>query len=252
MREYENTNLKIYDYMKKDNELFKNGKALTYYGRQIVYNEFLDAIEKVAVSFKMLGVEKGDYVPICLPNIPQGVISFYALNKIGAIPNMIPVLASEEEFKHYLSEVPAKNFIMFRDFYSKVKDVIPKTSIQRTIIASPTTYIPTEAIKQMASMKAIASSCYFDAQTKFSFRNKLMSWDKFMKLSNGEMYIPTESFNFNDTALLSHTGGTTGVPKSAEFTNENFNAMVEQYRTLTNLFERGDKILTVLPMFINY
>lgn len=252
MREYENTNLKIYDYMKKDNELFKNGKALTYYGRQIVYNEFLDAIEKVAVSFKMLGVEKGDYVPICLPNIPQGVISFYALNKIGAIPNMIPVLASEEEFKHYLSEVPAKNFIMFRDFYSKVKDVIPKTSIQRTIITSPTTYIPTEAIKQMASMKAIASSCYFDAQTKFSFRNKLMSWDKFMKLSNSEMYIPTESFNFNDTALLSHTGGTTGVPKSAEFTNENFNAMVEQYRTLTNLFERGDKILTVLPMFINY
>ena len=73
-----------------------------------------------------------------------------------------------------------------------------------------------------------------------------------MKLSNSEMYIPTESFNFNDTALLSHTGGTTGVPKSAEFTNENFNAMVEQYRTLTNLFERGDKILTVLPMFINY
>lgn len=120
--------------MKKDNELFKNDKALTYYGRQIVYNEFLDAIEKVAVSFKMLGVEKGDYVPICLPNIPQGVISFYALNKIGAIPNMISVLASEEEFKHYLSEVPAKNFIMFRDFYSKVKDVISKTSIQRTIL----------------------------------------------------------------------------------------------------------------------
>lgn len=252
MENYENTNLKIYDYMKKNNESENDSKALTYFGRQIVYNEFLDAIEKLAVSFKMLGVEKGDYVPICLPNLPQGVISFYALNKIGAIPNMVPVLASEEEFKHYLSEVPAKNFIMFRDFYSKVKDVIPKTSIERTIIASPATYIPTDALKQMASIKNIAQSCYFDAQTKFSFRNKLMSWDKLMNLSNGESFVPTESFNINDTALLSHTGGTTGIPKSAEFTNENFNAMVEQYRVLTNLFERGDKILTVLPMFINY
>lgn len=253
MKEYEKTNLKIYDYMKKDNEK-SNGKdnALTYFGRKIVYNEFLDTIEKLAVSFKMLGVEKGDYVPICLPNVPQGVISFYALNKIGAIPNMIPVLASEEEFKHYLSEVPAKNFIMFRDFYSKVKDVIPKTSIERTIIASPSTYIPTDALKQMASMRKIAQSCYFDAQTKFSFRNKLMSWNKVMNLSNSEQFVPTEGFSLNDTALLSHTGGTTGVPKSAEFTNENFNAMVEQYRVLTDSFERGDKILTVLPMFINY
>ncbi len=252
MNKYKNTNLKIYDYMKKDNEAFRENKALTYFGRQIVYNEFLDAIEKLAVSFKMLGVEKGDYVPICLPNVPQGVISFYALNKIGAIPNMIPVLASKEEFKHYLTEVPARNFIMFRDFYSKVKDIIPKTSIERTIIASPSTYIPIDALKQMASIKTIAQSCYFDAQTKFSFRNKLMSWDKLMQLSNGEKYVPTEKFNFSDTALLSHTGGTTGIPKSAEFTNENFNAMVEQYRVLTELFERGDKILTVLPMFINY
>ena len=248
---YENTNLKIYDYMKKDN-INTNDKALTYFGRQMVYNEFLDAIEKLAISFKMLGIEKGDYVPICLPNIPQGVISFYALNKIGAIPNMVPVLASEEEFKHYLSEVPAKNFIMFRDFYYKVKDILPKTSIDRTIIASPTTYIPTDAIKQMASIKSIAQSCYFDAQTKFSFRNKLMSWDKLMNLSDGENRVVTESFKFNDTALLSHTGGTTGIPKSAEFTNENFNAMVEQYRVLVDSFERGDKILTVLPMFINY
>lgn len=165
---------------------------------------------------------------------------------------MIPVLASKEEFKHYLTEVPARNFIMFRDFYSKVKDIIPKTSIERTIIASPSTYIPVDALKQMASIKTIAQSCYFDAQTKFSFRNKLMSWDKLMQLSNGEKYVQTEKFNFSDTALLSHTGGTTGTPKSAEFTNENFNAMVEQYRVLTELFERGDKILTVLPMFINY
>src|SRR5574344_566127 len=156
MENYERTNMKIYDYMKKENSAHLDDKSLTYFGRQMIYNEFLDAIEKLAISFKMLGVEKGDYVPICLPNIPQGVISFYALNKIGAIPNMIPVLASEEEFKHYLSEVPAKNFVMFRDFYSKVKDVLPKTSIERTIIVSPSTYIPTDALRQMASIRNIA------------------------------------------------------------------------------------------------
>lgn len=248
---YTPTMKSIYEYMSSNNSDYKDGKALTYFGRNFVFNEFLEMIERVAISFRMLGVEKGDYVPICSPNIPQGVISFYALNKIGAIPNMLPVLASEEEFSHYLKEVPAKKFVMFRDFYKKVIGVIPKTSIDKTIIISPSTYVP-EDVKRMADMKMIASEIRNEFSTKASFRNRLISWDKFLGLSKGEKYVDTVTTGLNDTALLAHTGGSTGVPKSAIITNENFNSMVEQYRVITDSFERGDRILTVLPIFINY
>lgn len=251
MKEYKNTNLKIYDYMKKDNEQTES-IALNYFGRQISYSELIEVVEKLAVSFKIIGIKKGEYVPICLPNVPQGVMSFYALNKIGAIPDMIPVLASKKEFEHYLSEVHSDNIIIFRDFYSKVKDIIRKSTIKRTIVISALTYIPDDILRKKINFREIIRTCNFNVQAIFSLKTKILSWDKLIRLSKGEQYVLTEKFDFDDTALLMHTGGTTGIPKSAEMTNENFNAMVEQYRFLTGIFDKGDKILAVLPMFINY
>ncbi len=249
---YKVTNLKIYSYMKKSNENNLSNNALTYFQNQITYKELLVYIEKVAISLKKLGIEKGDYVPVCLPNMPQTIIIFYALNKIGAIPNMIPVLASTDEFKHYLTETPAKNFIMFRDYYSKVKNIIPKTSIKRTIIISPTTFIPKDILKKQITIKNILTSGMLDLQTNFSLKNKILTWNDIVKLSENEKNVETEAFSFYDTALLSHTGGTTGTPKSAEFINENFNAMCEEYKEVKAPFKSGEKILTVLPPFINY
>ena len=57
MKEYKNTNLKIYDYMKKDNEQTES-IALNYFGRQISYSELIEVVEKLAVSFKKIGIKK--------------------------------------------------------------------------------------------------------------------------------------------------------------------------------------------------
>ena len=57
---YKVTNLKIYSYMKKSNENNLSNNALTYFQNQITYKELLVYIEKVAISLKKLGIEKGD------------------------------------------------------------------------------------------------------------------------------------------------------------------------------------------------
>ena len=49
-----------------------------------------------------LGIQKGDRVTICMPNCPQAVDSFYALNRIGAVSNMIHPLSAAGEIKFYL------------------------------------------------------------------------------------------------------------------------------------------------------
>ncbi len=248
---YKPTNKRIYDYMKDANMDYLDDKALTYFQSTMVFQELFDVIDKVATSFKVLGVEKGDFVPICSPNFPQGVITFYALNKIGAIPDMLPVMASDEEFKHYLKDVPSKKIVLFRDLYPRLKSILAKTSIDKTLIVSPLTYIDTSKMTKI-SFKTKMENIKKEVQTSDIFNKSVMSWEKFLSISDNEPTVASAILNSNDTALLSHTGGSTGFPKAAEMTNENFNSMVEQFKSLNINIQRNYKILTILPLFINY
>ena len=70
-------------------------------------------IELIAKSLLAIGIKKGDYVSVVAPNTPQAVNMVYAINRIGAIANMIHPLSSEHEIKHYLSTVKTSFFNSF-------------------------------------------------------------------------------------------------------------------------------------------
>ena len=58
--------------------------SYNYYGKKKTYDKFLKQVDDCAKAFKAVGVKVKDRVSICMPNIPEAIISFYALNKIGA------------------------------------------------------------------------------------------------------------------------------------------------------------------------
>ena len=62
--------------------------AIEYMGKNINYKQFLQLIDRCARSFLEIGIKEGDVVTICMPNTPETLISFYAINKIGAIADM--------------------------------------------------------------------------------------------------------------------------------------------------------------------
>ena len=64
---------------------------------QIAKPKFIEKINRTAKAFKALGIKEGETVTICMPNAPQGVDSFYALNRIGAVPAMIHPLSAAGE-----------------------------------------------------------------------------------------------------------------------------------------------------------
>ena len=246
---YKPTNKRIYDYMKESNNNFTNDTALTYFNNRISYGDFFKVIDKAATSFTMVGIRKGDYVTICTPNIPQGVISFYALNKIGAVPDMLPVMASDEEFKEYLKAVPSKAIVLFNELYSRLKSIIADTELKNIIIVSPTSYVGKGFD---VSINKKIELIWKEVKNSGVTNKNVLSWKKFLKLSDGQPNVESSILLNNETALLSHTGGSTGFPKAAEMTNENFNAMVEQFKLLNFDIKRNYKILTILPIFINY
>ena len=247
--------MKIVDYMKENNLSHLDEIAISYFNNEITYKEFFDLIDKAYKTYKVMGIEKGDYVPISSPNFIEGLASFYALNMIGAIPNMISPLASSEEFEHHLKEAPVKNVIIFDQNLKNYTEVLKKAGIKNTVLVSPNTYLPknlkimkkfidgvkgeNKSIKLSKSLAEDSNPIYFDkALLKYA--------DEFLESPK------TASYNFNDTALLLHTGGTTGFPKAVEVTNNNYNSMIHQYETTIDIIERGDTIVTVLPMNIGF
>ncbi|MBQ3903628.1 MAG: acyl--CoA ligase, partial [Eubacterium sp.] len=98
---------------------FKN-TAYVFQGKKTNFREFFNKIDTTAKAFKAIGIGKGDKVTICMPNAPQGVDAFYALNRISAVPAMIHPLSAEGEIKFYVTNSNSKAVLVLDMFYEKV------------------------------------------------------------------------------------------------------------------------------------
>ena len=71
--------------------------AYEFYGHKTSYASFVKRIERAARAFFAMGIKRGDVVTVCMPNLPQTLDCFYALNRIGAVANMIHPLSACSE-----------------------------------------------------------------------------------------------------------------------------------------------------------
>ena len=78
--------------------------ALSFMGKRTSYTELMKQIDICAKALKAIGIQPGDSVTVSLPNCPQAVYLFYAINRIGAIANMIHPMSAEKEIEFYLRD----------------------------------------------------------------------------------------------------------------------------------------------------
>ena len=93
--------------------------AYAFMGRQTTYQKFARDVAACAKSLKKIGINPGDRVTICMPNCPQTVIMFYAVNVVGAVANMVHPLSSENEIAFYLNESKSIAAITLDQFYGQ-------------------------------------------------------------------------------------------------------------------------------------
>ena len=106
----------LYGMVRKAAEKFPKNYAYEFMGKKTTYAEFIRRIDETAKAYLALGIGKGDHVTICMPNCPQAVDSFYALNRIGAISNMIHPLSAAGEIHHYLDFSHSKAILTLDQF----------------------------------------------------------------------------------------------------------------------------------------
>lgn len=235
-------NCSLYEYMMEETKSFRNLDALNYFGRRISYGMLWEYIDKCARAFKKLGIQKGDVITICMPNTPEAAISFFACNKIGAVANMIHPLSAEEEIKHYLNVTKSVLLVAFNQVYPKLRNIIKETSVNKVIIASASESMPLflnglyQVTKGRKEERPIKDNFY-------------IFWKKFLEYGNyynGDIDCKMDSF---DRAVILHSGGTTGTPKSIVLLNKNLMTIVEQAKVCFPNLYPGDTMLTVLPLF---
>lgn len=72
------------------------------------YRAFLADIDACANTLAALGVATGERILISMPTSAQGVIAFYAANKLGTMPALIHPLSTTPEIEHYLNASGAR------------------------------------------------------------------------------------------------------------------------------------------------
>ena len=115
---------------------YPNQVAFDFMGKSTSYREMIAQIETCAKALKTIGIREGDRVTIALPNCPQAIYLFYAVNLVGGIANMIHPLSAEKEIEFYLNESESVTAITLDQFYHKFERVRHNTKVVNLVIAS--------------------------------------------------------------------------------------------------------------------
>ncbi len=223
-------------------EKYPNLTAYVFMGRKTTYRTLVQEIHLCARALKSVGIRAGDRITVAMPNCPQTVIMFYAINLVGAIANMVHPLSSEKEIEFFLKESGSISAITLDQFYHKFEAIRQNVDLDNIIIASikdalsrpiKTGYMLTEGRKQ----KKIPNDA------------PILRWNEFLRRGRTYHWKYRAQVQASDPAVILYSGGTTGTTKGILLSNRNFNALACQIVATNPFFRPGDKMLAVMPMF---
>lgn len=229
-----------------------NSIAFEYYGRKILQCEAMVHIYDYFKTFEKIGIKKGEVVSIISQNTPEAFYSIYALNKIGAVINLIDEDSKPNHISYYLSQAKSKRLIMLDTLYPKLKSIIDEQRIKEVYTIS------------LIDSLTLGSNCIQAAKALIEFKRKSLS-----KAPEDEVYhslkktveasvteysekdiygeLNEQSGRSQELALIVNTTSENGIPERVMFTNENVNYIAYNYKYSGFDYSIDDSFLGVMP-----
>ena len=226
--------------------------ALNYFGSLITYKDLFERIDILSQKLKEMGVNPGEHVLISELATPEGIIAFYACNKIGAVAHLINPLYGKEDLIKIINNNNIKKYIIMDIFYDKsMQEAISHTSIETVIYSSLKTSLPYGI--NMDNFKYELITMLKTVGSKFKNDPKAISWEEIVK--KDESYISKVDKSYyasNADSAVAYTSGTTGTSKGVVATNKAFNSMAILEGITEDSFVDQDVIFVTLPTWIYY
>ena len=222
-----------------------NHVAYVFMGKKTTYTEFMKRIQAAAQGLYKMGIRKGDKVTICMANTTQALDCFYALNRIGAIPNMIHPLSASQEIAFYLNFSKSKAVLTLDQFYYKVAEILPQ-------LENPTEILIAKVVDELpAPLSALYPLTKSARAVKKLPKAGYTLWYDMVKAGKNTR-LPAQKSRYDSCGAILYSGGTTGTTKGIMLSNLNFNALALQTIAASGFTMEeisNMKMLSVMPVF---
>lgn len=232
----------IESYVNSHNKL--NSNAYEFQGKATTYAQLFKKLDAVAKAYTAAGISTGDRVTVCMPNAPQGIDTFYALNRIGAVPAMIHPLSAVGEIAFYINNSKSKAVLVLDMFYEKVLEALEQVDHEVKVIVA---HIKDELPFPLNLLYPLTVK---DKPAPLPKDNKnVIDWKDFIANGKSVSTLPKKFPAKEDTAVILFSGGTTGTSKGIELTNLNMNALGTQVANGAGFSMEGLRMFSVMPLF---
>ncbi len=246
----------LYGMLLRTVSVFPRKTAVSFEGTRIRYDTLIGLVDRVSERLSGLGLKKDDVLTICLPNIPQAVIVFYAANKLGVIANMVHPKTPPDELSEFMTSTNSRYLIILDAFMSKSVPVFEKIGVKKVIVSRIGDYLP--AVKKAAF--------YVTKGRKIPpvpEGNRFITWKDMVSgaprdprpKQRAVVYEPQTGPD--DPAVYLHSGGTTGSPKTIILSSHNMNVLATIGPQIVNIEDPyangklppGISMAAILPLF---
>lgn len=223
----------MYDYLKDTASKNEKRSAYSFYGNEVTFKSFMKKIDKVASALKEFNIVENECVTICMPNTPESFALIYAINKVGAICNIIHPLSSTQDIERALKETNSSIIFCSDVAMPKARHIKVKH-----FIMVPTSESLGKFLKTLYNIKS---------SLNMKLEDGMLTWHEFLNYGVSEdTYVKRDP---NSPAAIIYSGGTTGKPKGIIISNANFNAMALQTSSVCEYISPGNSVLSALPIF---
>ena len=222
----------IYDMLYDAIRAYPKALAMEYFDVELTYRDLSERIEAVAQALLGLDVVPNESVTICMPNMPEAIILIYAINKIGAVCNVI----------HPLSD------------HSDIVNAVESTN-SSLVFTTDVSALKVEGVKARVVVCEVSNSMKPLLRTAYNLKNRkqikypaeFIRWKDFLNM--GVAYGPIVKRTKDDPAVIIYSGGTTGKSKGIVLSNLCFNSLATQCYAVCKEARAGNSILSALPIF---
>ncbi len=238
--------LTLYGAIRDSAERLPRQKAILYKGKKISFKKFLKLVDRYADALvEYYDIQKGDVIMVSQPNIPNVLVLIYALNKIGAVVNLVHPFTPFNQVKNIISKTNTKYAFIFEqrvakevEKYRDIADMIIVTRVED--------YLP-------LGKKLIYHFLNRRIRYKLGrFRGKFKGFKYYHKIPKAHKHSPIRHVDVNELSVLLHSGSTTGDPKTICLCDRNFNFFSNRAFEIMCNEEKdaiGSYFLSFLPSF---